>query len=258
MKTKFFLLAIFSTLILAASLSGQSTDRNNPTLVTGNTFSGNAGAEGGTFYYSYVVPKGTLKITITGQTNEYSTPIRLNVYNNNGSDSLGEIYLIADKAPQSLSRSYSFLNKHSVIISVNLNKDSTLKWQKFTVSLGSGPIMIPGKKGLADLTIQTISFNGANDKAVSVAVKNNGSGASGGCTLQLTVRKIKGTAVGRITSVEIPAMSAGQTASFTVDATKILPKNVKLQDTMFKVIVDSAGVVGESNETNNEKWHNLN
>jgi subtilase family serine protease len=141
-----------------------------------------------------------------------------------------------------------------------LEKDSTLKWQKYKVTLGaSSTIIIPGKKGLPDLSINAYNFIPLNnDKALSVQVTNNGSKNSSACKLELTVRKINGTAVGRTISVNIPAIGAGETKLIAVDAASILPKNVSLKDTTFKIIVDSAKTVAESDETNNEKWHNLN
>lgn len=42
-----------------------------------------------------------------------------------------------------------------------------------------------------------------------------------------------------------------------VDATNILPKTVSLKDTTFKVVADTTNINAESNEGDNEKWHNL-
>jgi hypothetical protein len=42
-----------------------------------------------------------------------------------------------------------------------------------------------------------------------------------------------------------------------MDATSILPNAVSLKDTTFKVVADSTSMNAESNEGNNEKWHNL-
>lgn len=243
---------VFSGLIVA-----QSKDPNNPTPVTGNVFSGQSGPEGGLFYFSYLAPKGTLKVSVFGQSNEYSTPIRVNVLNKPGGSSHGEIYVVATKQGVTESKTYGFGNKQNVIFTVDLNKDSTLKWQKYTVTLGgAGPIKIPGKKGLPDLTIQSFDFDPSNDKAVVVNVLNKGTIAKGAIKLELTIRKIGASAVGRKFSVDIDQIGPGQKA-VTIDASTILPKNVRLQDTTFKIIVDATAIITESNETNNEIWHNL-
>ena len=55
-------------------------------------------------------------------------------------------------------KSYSFGNKQTVIFSVRLEKDSTLKWQKYKVNLGSGGIIIPDKKGLAGFDRKAIQL----------------------------------------------------------------------------------------------------
>ena len=258
--------AVLGIVMFSGLAFAQSKDANNPTPIISNVFEGQIGPEGGIYYYSHVVPKGTLKVTVTGQTNEYSTPIRVNVHKKPGSDSLGEIYVIADDNPKTESRSYSFANPQTVIFSVRLEKDSTLKWQKYKVTLGTGPIiipgkkgiMIPGKKGLPDLTAKEYDFVSANDKAVQVRLTNSGGSASGVSKLELTVRKINNSAVGRVLTVDIPVINPGETKFITIDVSRILPKSVRLQDTTFKFIVDSGNAVNESNETNNETWHNLN
>ncbi|HEX8250532.1 MAG TPA: CARDB domain-containing protein, partial [Pyrinomonadaceae bacterium] len=101
-------------------------------------------------------------------------------------------------------------------------------------------------------------FVPSDDKRVRVQISNGGKKASVACRLELTVRKINGTAVGRTLHVTIPAIQPGQGDWLNVDVSSILPKNVSLKDTTFKLIADSTKLVAESNETNNEVWHNLN
>lgn len=277
MFLRYKIYAVFVVILLSGIVFAQSKDPNNPTPITSNTFEGKMGSEGGTFYYSYVAPKGGLKVTVTGQTNEYTSPIRVNVYKKVGGDSLGEIYVIADKKTKTESKSYSFLAKQTIILSVRLEEDSTLKWQKFTVSLAptggkiiipgktgqiiipgkTGQILIPGKKGLPNLTVTEYQFVPSNNKGLRIKVENTGNTASSASTLQLTVRKINGNAVGRTLSVDVPVISAGGFKWISVNTVKILPKSVSLSDTTFKLIADFAETVTESNESDNEKWHNL-
>ena len=108
-----------------------------------------------------------------------------------------------------------------------------------------------------DLVIKQFLFPPTNNKALRVQVSNNGSAASGACPLILTVRKINGTAVGRQTHVNIPALGSGEKVWLVIDAKSILPVNVSLKSTTFKLNADATGIVAESDETNNEVWHNL-
>ena len=108
-----------------------------------------------------------------------------------------------------------------------------------------------------DLMIKQFLFPPTNDKALRVHVVNQGNAASGACRLILTVRKINGTAVGRQTHVNIPALAPGKTVWLLINAKGILPNNVSLQSTTFKLNVDATEIVVESNEGNNEVWHNL-
>lgn len=109
-----------------------------------------------------------------------------------------------------------------------------------------------------DLIVRGNEFEFDGNKIVNVYVSNNGDVASHRCILELTIRKIGNAAVGRKKTAIIPGIQPGQFVKIPVDATSILPANVNLSDTTFKVIADSTHLVSESNETNNEKWHNLN
>ena len=111
---------------------------------------------------------------------------------------------------------------------------------------------------LPDLKVRQFLFVPSDDKRVRVQISNGGKKASAACRLELTVRKINGAAVGRTIHVTIPAIQPGQGDWLNIDAASILPKNVSLKDTTFKLIADSTKIVAESNENNNEVWHNLN
>jgi len=108
-----------------------------------------------------------------------------------------------------------------------------------------------------DLIVKQFLFPPTNNKALRVHVANTGNGASGACRLFLTVRKINGTPAGRRTHVNVPALAAGADVWLVIDAKSILPNNVSLESTTFKLNVDATEIVAESNESNNELWHNL-
>ncbi len=107
-----------------------------------------------------------------------------------------------------------------------------------------------------DLRIRQFLFPPTNDKALRVHVVNTGQAASAACRLVLTVRKINGVAVGRTTHVNVPALAGGADDWLHIDVKSILPNNVSLQSTTFRLNVDATGIVAESNEGNNEVWHN--
>lgn len=110
---------------------------------------------------------------------------------------------------------------------------------------------------MPDLIVRGNEFEFAGNKMVNVYVSNNGDAPSKVCILELTVRKIGNASVGRMTKAKIPAIQPGKFVKIPVDATSILPNAVNLKDTTFKVIADSTNINAESNEGNNEKWHNL-
>lgn len=111
--------------------------------------------------------------------------------------------------------------------------------------------------GKADLTIRTFSFSPVLNKNVKVQVINIGNIPSNPCVLRLTIRKINGIPVARTTQILLPAILPGQDKVVFINAAQILPNNVALKDTTFKLNVDATGIVMEINEANNERWHNL-
>ncbi len=113
------------------------------------------------------------------------------------------------------------------------------------------------KVAQADLRVEQFLFPPTNEKALRVRVVNGGGAASGACILRLTVRKINDVAVGRVTEIKLPSLGAGKEKWVVIDAKSILPANVALEATTFKLNVDATAVVAESDETNNEAWHNL-
>lgn len=107
-----------------------------------------------------------------------------------------------------------------------------------------------------DLSIEKFLFPPTNEKALRVHVVNSGNAASTPCVLRLTVRKINGVAVGRVTEVKLLPIPPGKDKWVVIDAKSILPNNVSLESTTFKLNADATETVAESDESNNEIWHN--
>jgi len=111
---------------------------------------------------------------------------------------------------------------------------------------------------LPDLKIKQYEFDSYSDKRLRVQVANYGKAASKPCRLELTVRKINGSAVNRTASETIPAIEPGKEEWVTLNTSGILQAAISLKDTTFRLTADETGIVAESNEDNNETWHNLN
>jgi subtilase family serine protease len=109
---------------------------------------------------------------------------------------------------------------------------------------------------LPDLTIKRYEFDSYNNKRVRVQIANEGKAASARCRVELSIRKVKGSAVTRTVVEEVPAIAQGKEEWITLDAGGILQSPVTLQETTFRLIVDESRAVPESNEDNNETWHN--
>jgi hypothetical protein len=118
-----------------------------------------------------------------------------------------------------------------------------------------------GKNGpvaaTADLRIQEFVFPAGNDKSVRVRIENAGRAASPLCVLRLTVRKINGVPAGRVAEIKLPPLAPSKAKWLFIDARSILPNNISLESTTFKLNADATSIVTESNEANNEVWHNL-
>jgi hypothetical protein len=111
-------------------------------------------------------------------------------------------------------------------------------------------------RGAPDLLIAQLLFPPTNDKSLRVQVANKGNAAARACRLLLTVSKINGVAVSRAIHVNVPNVAPGKDVWLFIDAKTILPKNISLEATTFKLDVDATEIVSELNEANNELWHN--
>jgi subtilase family serine protease len=109
---------------------------------------------------------------------------------------------------------------------------------------------------LPDLKIKQYEFVSTNDKGLRVQVANDGKAASKPCRLELAVRKINGVAATRSAAATVPAIEPGKEEWVTLNASGILQAAISLKDTTFRLTVDETGIVAETNENNNETWHN--
>ena len=115
----------------------------------------------------------------------------------------------------------------------------------------------PNPASKADLLIREFRFPANNDKTVRVHIVNRGGVASELCIVRLTVRKIKGVPVGRVIETKLPPLAVSDAKWLVINAASILPSDISLESTTFKLNADATSIVTESNEANNEVWHNL-
>ena len=249
------LLCILMT--LCALTSAQSQDPANPTPITTKTVEGKASGAGATYYYRFKAKKGSLKVTLVGQTSDYSTQFEADLTNSSGAD-LGKIYVSASDQANHALKVFGFDSDQSVNIVVKLTKDDTLKWQYYSITL-SGAIELGVNDGqpspaqeAPDLVVTEIIFEQSPAK-IRVRVMNIGSGASTSCFLALASGASDDASLEtkkRVWSLPVPALEAGKGFS-TVDDVSPLTQTKG----PWKATVDRSNTVKESNETNNSLTH---
>jgi hypothetical protein len=256
-STSFTLL--FLLLALCGLTSGQSQDPANPTPITTKQVEGNASGAGATYYYRFQAKKGTVKVTLTGQTNNYSTQFEADLTSSSGAD-LGKIYVSASDQRNHALKVFSFDSDQSVNIVVKLSKDDTLKSQHYSITL-SGAVELAGNDAqpapaqkAPDLVVTEILFEQSPAK-IRVRVRNIGSGASTSCFLALASGAGDDPSLGtkkRVWSIPVPALEAGKGFSTVIDVSPLTQTNGP-----WKATVDRSNTVKESNETNNSLTHPL-
>ena len=244
---------------LCGLTSAQSTDPANPTPITTKKVEGKASGAGATYYYRFKAQKGSVKVTLVGQTNNYSTQFEADLLDSAGKD-LGDIYVNASDQVNQALKVFSFDSDQSVDIVVKLTKDDTLKWQHYAIML-SGAVEFGPNDGQTtpaqpapDLVVTEIIFEQSPAK-IRVRVMNIGSGASTGCFLALASGASDDPFLGtkkRVWSIKVPALQAGKGFSTVIDVSPLTQTNGP-----WKAIVDRSDTVKESNETNNSLTHPL-
>jgi hypothetical protein len=238
--------------------SAQSQDPTNPTPITTKKVEGKANGAGATYYYRFNAQKGSVKVTLEGQTNNYAAQFEADLISSSGAD-LGKIYVSASDQANHTVKVFSFDTDQAVNIVVKLAKDYTLKWQHYSLML-SGAVELAVNDGqptsslsAPDLVVTEIIFEQSSAK-VRVRVMNIGSGASTICFLAL----VSGAGDDdpslatqkRVWSVAVPALEPGKGFSTVIDVSPLTQINGP-----WTAIVDRSDAVKESNETNNSLTH---
>lgn len=119
----------------------------------------------------------------------------------------------------------------------------------------SSTVLTTKKINAPDLVINKYSFLDTNKKAVRVFVYNQGKSAAGVNRLQILVSKINGVTVQRKRAITVPALDNGKGVWLFLNAKSILPNDVALDSTFFRLTVDATNVIEESGESNNDVYY---
>lgn len=111
------------------------------------------------------------------------------------------------------------------------------------------------KKDKADLTIREVKFLGKDGNRLNVVVENKGKGTSGVSRLLLTVEGINKSLKFRQNETFVMKIESGETRWVNISAPVFLPKGVSLNSTDFILKIDSNEEIAETDETNNEFFH---
>lgn len=110
--------------------------------------------------------------------------------------------------------------------------------------------------GKPDLRIRQIKFSPNNDKLMEVQVYNGGSADAPATEFLLAIGIINGVKVNRRDNFKMPALAKGKFVWVKINASSLLPNNVTLESTTFRLTVDVPDIVDEPNESNNNYYHN--
>lgn len=140
MKTnqKFNALNLILLLILSLTFisvtQAQSTDMDSPTMLTSNVIEGEGDGKAETFYYAFTANKGDVKVTVDAKTDNYSTPFRVTLMDEDGNE-LMPIYVVAKDTGQRQVVTKRFVRDTKVIVRVALEKDAHVKLLTYKIKL---------------------------------------------------------------------------------------------------------------------------
>ncbi len=109
----------------------------------------------------------------------------------------------------------------------------------------------------SDLRIRQVKFSGTNDKLMSVQVYNGGNADAPATRFLLAIGEIDGVNVDRKRNFKMPPLAKRDFVWVKIDASSLLPNNISLKSTVFKLMVDMPDIINESNETNNIYYQNI-
>lgn len=125
-------------LLMLFAVSGvavaQSEDRDNPTPVAANIVEGEGDGKATTYYYSFTAGPGDVKLTVDGKTDNYSSPLRVKLSDEDGKELL-DVSVVANKPPKREVAQRRFVRQQKVIMSVSMIDDAQVKLMSFKIKL---------------------------------------------------------------------------------------------------------------------------
>lgn len=128
-------LLLILSLTLISVAQAQSTDIDNPTALTSNVIEGENEGENETLYYSFTATKGDVKITFDGKTKNYSTWIKVDLLNEDGSSELFSLEGVATSTGKRTVGTKRFLREQKVMLRVSIDKDALMGFVNYKIRL---------------------------------------------------------------------------------------------------------------------------
>jgi len=122
-------------LTFISAAQAQSTDIDNPTALTSNVIEGENEGQNETLYYSFMATKGDVKITFDGKTKNYSTWIKVDLLNEDGSSELFSLEGVATSTSKRTVGTKRFLREQKVMLRVSIDKDALMGFVNYKIRL---------------------------------------------------------------------------------------------------------------------------
>ena len=137
------ILLMIVSLTFISSTRAQSTDIDNPTILTSNVVTGEGDGKAETFYYAFTAVPGDLKVTVDAKTDNYSVIMDTALTDEDGKDLLTMSTVANDTGKRDVADKH-FVREQKVILRVRLPKDDHLKLLTYRIKLdGAVKIEMP-------------------------------------------------------------------------------------------------------------------
>ena len=137
------LLGTVLSFAFAVSSEAQSTDLDNPTVLTASVIEGEGDGKVETFYYSFTAMKGDVKVTVDAKTDNYSVILDVSLLDEDGGQLLRIQNVATDTGKREVATQH-LVRDQKVIVRVALPKDDHLKLITYKIKLdGSVKVETP-------------------------------------------------------------------------------------------------------------------